>query len=85
MMVFVTRNVTHSLVAGTAVIALLRRTPGLVVPTLAAGVSSTTANVMSRATTLSVCMIILTAETRRKFASEYTFTLNRIPPYFFLY
>lgn len=71
MMVFVTRNATHSLAAGTAATALWQSTHGLVAQTLTAGVSSTTVSVMSPATMLTVCMTTLTAKTKRKFAIQY--------------
>lgn len=79
MMVFVTMNATHSLAAGTAVTALWQLTPGLVAQSLTAGMSSTTASVMSPATMLIVCMTTLIAKTRRKFASEFTFTVHTVP------
>lgn len=40
-----------------------------------AGVSSTIASVTSPVTTLTVCMTTLTAKLRRKFASEFKFSV----------
>lgn len=71
MMAFATKSATFSLVAGMAVTALLLLTLGLVVLTLAAGGSSTTASVMSPVTMLTVSMITLTARARKKSASEF--------------
>ncbi len=51
--------------------------------TLGAGVFSTTASVMSLATTMTVCLTTLTAETKKKFASEFTFNINMIHLSFF--
>lgn len=79
MMVFVIRNATHSLAAGMEATVLWLPTLGLVAQTLTAGVSSITASVMRPATILTVCMTTLTAKTKRKSASEFTFTVHRIP------
>lgn len=78
MMVFVTRNAIHSLAAGMEATVLWLPTRGLVAQTLTAGVSSITASVMSPATMLTVYMTTLTAKTKRKSASKFTFPIHRI-------
>lgn len=49
----------------------------------AAGILSITASVMIPATTLNVCMTTLTAKTRRRFASKYTFMATNIRMFMF--
>lgn len=65
----VIRNATHLLAAGMEGIAPWQWTPGPIAQTPCAGMSSTTASVMRPATTKTVCMTTLTAETKKKFAS----------------
>lgn len=71
MMAFVTRSATYSLVAGMVVTALLLLTLGLVVLTLAAGESSTTASVTNPVTTPTVSTTTLTAKAKKKSAIQY--------------
>lgn len=70
-MVFVTRNVTHFLVVGMVATVPWQRIPGLSAQIPAVGVHSTIANVMNSVTMLTVCMTTLTAEAKKKFASEF--------------
>lgn len=76
MMVYVTRNVIHCLVTGMVVTVHWQWIPGPIVH--AAGAHSIIASVMTPATMLTVCMTTLTAKTKRKFASGFISTFNKL-------